>query len=75
MWAKYEIRYQRKDKISTINHMFGRVIRDKLPECIFKIFEIVQVKRRQFQNYRKSVVIYPKNRPTQTCGKPTNTLH
>ena len=32
-------------KISTSDHMFGRVILDKLPECIFENFEIAQVKR------------------------------
>ena len=34
--------------------MFGRVIWDQLSECIFKIFEIAQVKREQFQNFKKS---------------------
>ena len=32
--------------ISTSNHMFGRAIWDKLPECIFENFEI---KREHFQ--------------------------
>ena len=30
--------------ISTSNHMFGRAIWDKLPECIFENFEIARVK-------------------------------
>ena len=34
--------------------MFGRTIWDKLPEYIFEHFEIVQVKRVQFQNFQKS---------------------
>ena len=44
----------RKDLISTGNHMFGKVIWDKLPECIFENFEIAWIKRGQFQNFRKS---------------------
>ena len=32
--------------------MFGRVIWDKLPECIFENFEIARVKRGQFQNFQ-----------------------
>ena len=40
--------------ICTSNHMFGRVIWDKLPECIFGNFEIAQVKRGQFQNFQES---------------------
>ena len=47
--------------------MFGRVIRDKWPECIFENFEIVSIKRGQFQNFQESRVIYPQNRPSQTC--------
>ena len=34
--------------------MFGRVIWDKLPECIFEYFEIARVKQGQFQNIQKS---------------------
>ena len=34
--------------------MLGRVIWDKLPECIFQNFEITQVKREQFQTFQKS---------------------
>ena len=37
-------------KISTSNRMFGRAIRDKLPEYIFENFHIARVKRVQFQN-------------------------
>ena len=39
------------DYISASNHMFGRAIWDKLPECIFEYFEIATVKRGQFQNF------------------------
>ena len=28
--------------IGTSNYMFGRAIEDKLPECIFKNFEIAE---------------------------------
>ena len=41
-------------EISTSNHMLGRAIWDKLPECIFEHFEIVIVKQGQFQNFKKS---------------------
>ena len=34
--------------------MLGRVIGDKLPECIFENFEIARVKRRQYQIFQKS---------------------
>ena len=34
--------------------MLGRAIWGKLPECIFKNFEITRVKREQFQNFQKS---------------------
>ena len=40
--------------ISTSSHMFGRVIWDKLPKCIFENFETAWVKREQFQNCQKS---------------------
>ena len=40
-------------KSSTSNHMFGRAIWDKLPECIFENFETAGVKRGQFQNVQK----------------------
>ena len=40
--------------ISTSNYMFGRAIWDKLPKCILENFEIVRVKRGQFQNVHKS---------------------
>ena len=39
---------------STSNHMFGRMIWDKLPSCIFENFEIDLVKWGQFQNFQKS---------------------
>ena len=42
--------------ISTNNHMFGRVVWDKLPKCIFKNCEIARVKRGQFLNFQKSQV-------------------
>ena len=41
--------------------MFGRVIWNKLPKCIFGNFEIARVKRAQFQNFSKIMkVILPK---------------
>ena len=41
------------DTICTINHMFGRVIWDKLAECIFENFEVARAKRGQnFQKLR-----------------------
>ena len=39
---------------SNSNRMFGRVIQDKLPECISESFEIAQVKQGQFQNFQES---------------------
>ena len=39
--------------VCTSNHMFGRAIWDKLPECIFENFENDLVKREQFQNFKK----------------------
>ena len=39
--------------ISTSNHMFRRAISDKSPKWIFENFEITQVKRGQFQKFRK----------------------
>ena len=39
------------ESVSTSNHTFERVIWDKLPKCIFGNFGIVQVKRRQLQNF------------------------
>ena len=41
-------------RICASNHMFGRAIWDKLPECIFEHFDIARVKRGQFQNFQKS---------------------
>ena len=46
-------KFSRLECISTSNHMFGRAICDKLPECSFENFEIVPVKRGQFQNFQK----------------------
>ena len=46
--------------ICTSNHMFGREIRDKLPECIFENFETLKFSK-------TTRVIYPKNRPNQAC--------
>ena len=40
--------------VSTSNHMFERVILDKLPECISENFEIARLKQGQFQNFQKS---------------------
>ena len=40
--------------IITSNYMFGRAIWDKLPDYIFEKFEIVRVKRGEFQNFQKS---------------------
>ena len=40
--------------ISTIYHMFGREIWDKLPKCIFENLLITQVNGGQFQNFQKS---------------------
>ena len=34
--------------------MFVRAIWDKLPESIFKNFEIARVRQAQFQNFQKS---------------------
>ena len=43
-----------RESISTSNRMFEWVIWDELPKCIFENFEILEVKRRQFQNFEKS---------------------
>ena len=43
-----------KNVTYTSNQMFGRMIWDKLPECILENFEIARVKRGQFQNFQKS---------------------
>ena len=45
--------------ISTSNHMFGRAIWDKLPECMFENFEISK-----FSKITR--LIYPKNHLNQT---------
>ena len=47
--------------ISTANHMFGKAIWDKLPECIFENFEISKFKK------IKSL-IYSKNHAKLTFG-------
>ena len=38
----------------TSKHMFGKVIWDKLPKCIFENFKIARVKRGEFQDFQKS---------------------
>ena len=43
-----------KSIINTSNHMYGRVIWDKLPDCIFENFDTARVKRGQFQNFQKT---------------------
>ena len=41
--------------VNTSNHMFGRVIWDELPECIFENSEVALVKQRgQLQIFQKS---------------------
>ena len=40
--------------VSTSNHMLGRAIWDKLPECVFENLEIARLKRVQFQIFQKS---------------------
>ena len=37
---------------SISNHMFGKEIWDKLPKCILENFEIAQVKRGKFKNFK-----------------------
>ena len=39
--------------VGNFNDMFWRAIWDKLPQCIFKNFEISPVKQGQFQNFQK----------------------
>ena len=51
--------------MSTRNHMFGRVIWDKLPECVFENFGIAWAISKFSKITR---VIYPQNCPNQTCG-------
>ena len=46
--------WSRQGYICTSNHMFGKMIWGKLPECIYESFEIVRVERGQFQNFQKS---------------------
>ena len=58
--------------------MFGRAICDKLPEWIFKNFEIARVKQGQFQNHEGYL---SQNSPEAHMSslvnhtKPTNTLY
>ena len=40
--------------ISISNHIFGKVIWDKLSECTNFEIALVKVKRGQFQNFQKS---------------------
>ena len=51
--------------------MFGRVIWDKLPACIFENFEIARVKRGQFQNFCIETTIFQQraitNQPAGNC--------
>ena len=56
--TKVKLKPKRKNShwISTSNHVLGRSIWDKLPECIFENFEIAQVKRRQFQIFISRVI-------------------
>ena len=61
--------------ICTSNHMFGRAIRDKLPECIFENFEIASVTRAISKFSKITRVIYPKNRPNQACDYRLITLN
>ena len=42
------------EQFSTSNHMFGRAISDKLPECLFENFDIAQGNREQYQSFQKS---------------------
>ena len=53
-------------RICTSNHMFGKAIWDKLLEWNFENFETARVKRKQFQNFQKSL-IYPKSLPKHSC--------
>ena len=54
--------------ISTSNPILERTIWDKLPECIFGIFEIALVLLGRFQNFSKITrVIYPKKNLNLTC--------
>ena len=63
--------------ISTSNHMFGRVIWDKLPKCIFEHFEVAQGKPGQFQIFQKLWGWFiPKIALTKRDHtKPKNTLY
>ena len=63
-------------QISGSNHMFGRTIWDKLPECIFERFEIARVKRGRFQIFQKSRERFiSKIARTKHNTKPTNNFY
>ena len=54
-----DFRYQKETsflqrKLVLVITYLGGLFWDKLSECIFENFEIVRVKRGQFQNYQKS---------------------
>ena len=54
------------NKLITRNHMSGREIWHKFPECIFENFEIALVKRGHFQNFQESRGWFiPKIAPTK----------
>ena len=58
------------------NHIFGRTIWDKLPECIFERFEIARVKRGRFQIFQKSRERFiSKIARTKHNTKPTNNFY
>ena len=52
--------------VSTSNHMFGKTIWDKFLDCFFENFEIVKVKRRQFQNFQNYKGNLSPKSPNQT---------
>ena len=61
--------------------MFGRVIWDRLAECIFENFKIPRVNRQQFQNFQKLRELFipkiarTKHVITVNHTKPANTLY
>ena len=59
---------KKKSRVSTSNHMFGRAIWDKLPQCIFENFEIARLKRGAISKFLKIArMIYSQNCMNQTC--------
>ena len=54
----------KKAIICTSNHMFGRAIWNKLPDCIFENFEISNSEKCS----KITRVTYLQNHPHQTCG-------